>query len=1033
MKKIFTQLRRYSLALSALLLSGSLSAFADTEYTNYTESFDNIDTSVKGFTPQYWGHYVYTLYTGSYTPYTSSESGGYKNGYISAGAQVTLYQPDCLITPLVKGAISFYVKQDDSSTGKLKLYSYTRNGATYVKGDEISLPTDFTLSTEWQKLELTNDDYAYIGIMLNNASIDEFSAEQMKVIDLSAFDIVGYKVNNEKNVYADKEGKAQVSVSIQIKNTGSVTLTPGMENYSVTFYQKPSYGVTRTITVKDIDVTLKPGETSDSIEITGYYQLTNPAVSETYKYLYVCDNFFNNETSSTSINVISLAAKLNIYSGSSTTAFTSSTVQDYGLVKGSKDVEFQVRNTGGSTLKVKNVTFDDGLEGCSIDTPIPFTVEAGEENQKTIKIKMAGEEGTRSGNVTFTYENNVNDEDLTFQFGIKGGVADADSYTEDFEAGKFSGGWINQPCADDGKTRWSVYSISSTEGYCARHSTSTYPTKLITPKLHVEAGKTLSLSGRNYGGSTESTLTVYYSADRVNWTQLGIIQKTVPEESRVSNLYAWGETSYVFQWYTFNKVPEGDWYFAFEGAYCDIDNIFGFKLADVDYDLYIDSFSAKEPKGVVNYPASATVKVENLLGKAVSANDYSAALYADGTKVADGKTVNIDAFGTADVVFSFVPHTAGNITLKATVTCNNVTLESDEATVTINAESADRDVTVKADDANISYTSYSTLYGGDKNAFSEFIIPASYIDIPAGTTITKLSILGYNNGWNASCSSAIKIALAASDSLEFAEDHTYTAPDEANVVFTNDEYIIYKGGSAAAPETYTFTFDKPYTYTGGNLHVWFERSTSSYTYLYFAHYTDARTYSCSYKAYDMTTYIVNKTDNSMPVVVLSYPMAVAEVIGNVVADGAAVAGAKVTLSTEADVVYSGVTAEDGTFDIPVIQSGQDFTLTVTAEGYPTYTATVTVGSENLKVGTIDLTKGTSSIADVAAESAAKIIVNGNNLSIVADANAAVYTLDGKTVYNAYVDGEAQLTLTKGIYVVVINSANESKSYKIAIR
>jgi hypothetical protein len=210
----------------------------------------------------------------------------------------------------------------------------------------------------------------------------------------------------------------------------------------------------------------------------------------------------------------------------------------------------------------------------------------------------------------------------------------------------------------------------------------------------------------------------------------------------------------------------------------------------------------------------------------------------------------------------------------------------------------------------------------------------------------------------------------------------------------------------------------------------------TYSDVYFLKYTDSTRKYCSVGSadyYDTETPTKRGLKNTMPVVIFSYSLSPTEVIGNVVADGAAVAGAKVTLSTEADLVYSGVTAEDGTFDIPVIQSGQDFTLTVTAEGYPTYTATVTVGSENLKVGTIDLTKGTSSIADVAAESAAKIIVNGNNLSIVADANAAVYTLDGKTVYNAYVDGEAQLTLTKGIYVVVINSANGSKSYKIAIR
>lgn len=1025
MKKIFTQLRRYSLALSALLLSGSLSAFADTEYTNYTESFDSIDTSVTGFAPEYWHHDVPNY--GAKT-FTAHETGGYLNGYISAPT-ASYYSIECLVTPLVKGNVSFYVKTNNETAqtypDPITLYKYTLAGTKLIRGEEMSLPSGFKTNNEWQKVTLTLDEYTAIGIRFSDAAIDEFSADNMLVADTRAFEILDYTIVTPSPTLADKYGHAKLTATFKIKNTGDVTLKPGDTNYGVHMY---STYPDLTIATKDIDVTLAPGETSEDMEISGDYILADPTVGASQKFIYLAENMYNQGTYN-KMTIKSYAATFTLKYGSTT--ITSSSKINFGMANQDDTFDFTVSNAGGSALSITAIEFGDGLEGSYVKDQLPLTVEAGTENAKTVKISLGNTEGVYSGNVTFKYNNNVNDEDLSLQFAIKGGVVDKDSWREDFSENKIPDGWINQP-ASNGTQEWTVKSSSG--NYYINHAAYNFPSKLILPKMHIESGKKLYLAAYTSYLSDDSKLTIYYSADRVNWTQLGVIQKTVPEGSRVSNLFAWGDSRTEFDWYAFTKLPEGDWYIALEGASCNVDNIFGLKKADVDYDLYINSISA-DKKGSVNHAVAASIDIWNLLYKEVAASDYTAELYADGVKVADGKSVALDKYGKVSIDFSYVPHTATESILKATVKIGNTTLESQEITVSVSEESADIDVTVQEPNTNATTSSSDPLYGGYGFAYTEFIIPASYINVPVGTVINKIAFPGHYSAYSDYIAN-VTLAVAPIEATEFDEEYTYTAPDDANIVYTNEAYKFDKEGSSTDPYNYQFVLNKPITFNGENLHVWFIHKFKTYSDVYFLKYTDSTRKYCSVGSadYSDTETPTNRgLKNTMPVVIFSYSLSPAEVIGNVVADGAAVAGAKVTLSTEADVVYSGVTAEDGTFDIPVIQSGQDFTLTVTAEGYPTYTATVTVGSENLKVGTIDLTKGTSSIADVAAESAAKIIVNGNNLSIVADANAAVYTLDGKTVYNAYVDGEAQLTLTKGIYVVVINSANGSKSYKIAIR
>ena len=81
-------------------------------------------------------------------------------------------------------------------------------------------------------------------------------------------------------------------------------------------------------------------------------------------------------------------------------------------------------------------------------------------------------------------------------------------------------------------------------------------------------------------------------------------------------------------------VPAGDRYIAVEGLYANIDNLTGGKAVEVDKDLYIHGFTA-DAKGMVNYPMTATLSLQNLGASDLAAADYTAQIFIDGEKVGE--------------------------------------------------------------------------------------------------------------------------------------------------------------------------------------------------------------------------------------------------------------------------------------------------------------------------------------------------------------------------------------------------------------
>ena len=151
MKKITMRL----LLLVSVFLTGSIMKVGAIDVSPYSETFTGLSTSKHDFAPVGWGHIVdYLPYSGGgwggddvYVSYSVPTSGGQSGAYLKGGSQSltnddydskTAY--DLLVTPAVKGTVTFYVKNSSYSTGKLSLYQCTKNGDTYTKGEEMTLP-----------------------------------------------------------------------------------------------------------------------------------------------------------------------------------------------------------------------------------------------------------------------------------------------------------------------------------------------------------------------------------------------------------------------------------------------------------------------------------------------------------------------------------------------------------------------------------------------------------------------------------------------------------------------------------------------------------------------------------------------------------------------------------------------------------------------------------------------------------------------------------------------------------------------------
>lgn len=904
------------------LIGGSRPLYAAVETPDYLESFTGLKTTSHDFAPVNWGHIVESAfdeetYEDLYVNYTAVLSGGQVGAYLKAGSQILVYGAskeinDLLVTPLVKGTVSFYLKKN-SASGNIKLFTCTKSGTRFVRDQEIILDLPELSTSSWTKISLELEDYTYLGIRLDNMSIDEFSAAWANIPDVRAMKIASFKITSSQNPDTDPTGIIHIEAKMTVTNTGNVALKPGDEGFSFNLVNY-SNGNEVIGEPKAGDFILPVGATSDEINLSADYQL-DPAKEHRIRI-----DGQENATGTTAfgawIEVKAYLAKLEL---TPVVGYGSLTSLDFETFKGERSADINLKNAGGAPLEMTAI---DLPEGYSINSPISFTMQPGESMVKT--ITLGGESGVKAGNIQFVFEGSG---DKTVE--VKGVVVAPDAWLEDFEDG-LPDSWI----IPSGSS-WSINTEKSTT-YSKKNMKNSMVTltPMISPKVSVKEGESLYFSvARVSSTSTSPLLQIRYSDNRSEWSE--------PIEIPLSDLV---QSFSGFKTYSTDAIPAGEYYLSFEAGYLLLDNINGYRLANVEHDIYIESMKVPG-SGTVNHPVEITATLRNMTDKTETADAFKVALTEDGKTVGTASATELAAKETKDFSLSYTPHEAGEHTLKLVIsTADGYITRSADFIIRIGEEVAADEVIV----GNAAKTTNSVPFRlGYNNSMSETVYKKSQLNLNEGNNIIKIAFPYYSTGKDYST----HVSVWLQNTTDEAPSGTaFADTTQMTKVYYSPKYTFTAGGTSTNFMLAEFQLPESFVYTGENLRVMVMANDVTYSGSIYFGYDDKIANSTNYKYADPAGSFpgasLNKFTTGLPVVHLFIGKSVPTVSGKVTAENQAVGGVEVSLIS-GDVLYNSTTDASGNYSVPVFQAGKEYTLTVDKIGYVVARSLITVGESDL--------------------------------------------------------------------------------------
>ena len=996
-------LKKMALA-AAVFLGFGLSAQAQApagffEKAPYFEDFEEFNTTTYLLG---WTRSVNTGgYTGSYSTSTygvdRSKCVGNTNSFRGGTyPNYTYAEDDFLVTPMVKGELSFYGApyNPNSYEAFITVYKLNKNedGTFSMNGEAlVDLTRDNgTMSNEsmgWQEYTCSlGDEYTYVGFRIIGAYIDNLTVDsalipvnkELTLGNPSFMDGYAYTVN------ATEDGKYNMGVKVTVTNTGNVDLVAADEDddYSISLQRVINtnpYSYVQLKTVKLPDLAMGASAT---VELEGEFDIpTDVAVNDNGVIRFrldVMENLSDKDPStkykalSSWIEITPYESILDIYydkkstsNGSVTNTQVDPSKPMYmGAFQGQREVEFRLRNRGAAAMTVNTPVAPEWIS--FEDITFPATIAAGEI--KSFKVVIGGDAGYKQGEITFP----TNGLYITNKINLAADVVDDNEFFTDFEGENPLSGWY---LPDGTSSKWSVGAWTTTErnytesyvqaeyGFNDKRLDNTYQTPLqhiYTPKLAFGQGDNFSFyAAKKTNSGNDVKLVVRYSPDRANWTELGTITVSNEDESlRFSHGTSATPTSNgqnILKRFSFD-MPEGEYYISLGAGYVLVDNFRGGTLVDVDYDIIGESVAAGTTR-IQNNPLEVSATFKNIHTAALPAEGQVVALYADGKQVATAEAQAIEAGQTATYNFVYTPHAVGETEIYAVLSMgDDYTVNTPATTIVVNAESADNKLQVGVV-ASGKYTQYAPVYTYYKNSKTETVYPASMLADMDGTTITKLSFLAQKG--SVQNVDRVTIWLSNSDDTTVPTAYAEFTPEaDMSKVYESVPYTFEKAGGSSNSDVASmteliFVLDEPFEYVPGkNLRVVMESRADNYNSTYFAYDDRAELKTFYYYNDTASTYEggtgSKNTLTGAPVINLYTEAFVPEISGTVMdgsdngIEGATIRAtavgprgmkARAGEATAPDVYYETVTDVDGNWSMQIFQPDYSYVITVKAPGY----------------------------------------------------------------------------------------------------
>ncbi len=1013
MKKLLTM---------ALFAAGLMTASA----TPVTVTFEGTVSGGKFTPPTGWGLYG----TNSNYRFSQNSDGSvYGNPSMSAWDEAT----PIIVTPPVQGEVSVVYKVDDDDS-YANFWDMTPNGDSYTKGSQIT--TGWSTSYATQKITLTAGHC--LGIALDYSTLKSVTYEPYDpTAAVKAFTITSPKFTSTA-LTADENDEVLISVVATYTNTGTVALNYGDDGYEIALLDADG-AVLETTHLP----TLAAGE---SRQITSQFTIPLATIAEgktlngrgAYWTKFKLRECINNVATDTSwIDVYPYTFNYQIQDGTDDIAS-----YDFGFITEATSKTLRLSNFGGRPVNVTSIEVPTGF---SIDVAAPFTVDpiSVTPHYKEFTVTVSEDAvGTISGNLKFNIEGA--DEPLTFM--LTAAKAGGDFFFEDFEGGTMPAGWIIDPELELKEASADSWGSGN---HVLNSNNANKVMRAITPRLVAQAGETVVFQAGSNSATATSVITVYYSTNRLDWTKVKSIRNSGRTEEGDEEFNSDRPSgSYEVYPKLFTVVmPEGEGYLAFDLSYARIDDVFGCHAAAVAHDLMYTS-SQVGKKGVVNHPVELNVIVKNLNTVAEAAGSYVMSLLVNDEVVkTNAETAEIAAGGEVSYTLGYTPHEPGTYNFKMRLAIGeDFVMETADYPVEVAAETAEVATEVGGgsleNGGSGSWTAPLYLYF--KKSQSQMIFTQEYLAQYGITPGAQLNGIGFNGYVDPAkdFTGSYRVYMTPTDLSEIKQETAVEMTDDM-LVYSNAEYTEPKDGvkDTAAP-VFVTKFTEPYTYTGGNLLVGVIGEFSVYSLnCQFVGSTDAElckraivrgndsalpsSVTGSYsqcKLFPQTIFYVNNEPRTFSGTVYS---------SKPNADNAPLAGAEVVLTSD-DVMYKGVSGEDGTFSIEVYQSDRAYVVDASAENYNGYhsTASVSFADGNVEGYVIELISTESGVDNVAADNmsvrvaADMIVVDG-----ATDASLAIYSVNGMLCGNAEGNSISTADLAKGIYVLRVNAAEGTKTVR----
>ena len=772
----------------------------------YSENFSGVDFTEPDCAPDGWGHIV--LGKQVYELLENVEGVGtcLYIDYQYGGASTF----NMFVTPAVTGTVTLQAMYAEAQFGQpwLKFFYCTKNNdGTFTQGAAI---------TDVQNLDAVNLDGfttltindvpagSYIGIAASYAVIANFTATSAEVekVDKRQLKVSAMTYNGPDTLDMKPGNAYSIPVTIKLRNTGNVDLNASDEDFSVSLITTGGEVVDTKTIGQDLPRATETGEMSVEFTVDGnniygrhsFYVQEN--VTETHYSDYFTVMAYKYEP----------VVEMYVQQNNRYVTLASGSTLDFGQTKDIVTREFYIDNTGGAPFVISDVTVPDGFvtltkAGDSVAAHSTGIVVFAMDN--SVAGKHEGE---------FVMKGEGIDD---FRLTLTGTVIDSTRWFVDFEDGipadMIAGSIWQWQSYDQSKAAVAQTWEGSQYKGAARY--------LISPKLEIKAGEALNFKMAKSSYYVPD-LNVYFSTDRQNWT---LVKDYVSNDFDRTTIGYSGQCRYTEM--TLDTFEPGVGYIMFEGYGVALDDISGFTVVPVEHDWMITD-ETLPTQGEIGTETTAQIKLQNY-GPEEEADSYTAELLLNGQVVATAQAVTMAAGAETTFDFVFTPQEEGTFTIVARVSKGDYVVESTQGTIIVTEKVLSNHVAVGDSTTNSTITGGAPVDPSAMYQVSEIIYPASKIDLPGGTKITRIAFKGRNTG-NAGVA---HIQAWIENTTDATVSNNAIHPTDAMTPIMDKDYTFLPGGAAGMTPTHAemlvIDLAEPFVYDGTNLRLRFHSVRSA--------------------------------------------------------------------------------------------------------------------------------------------------------------------------------------------------------------